>query len=278
MNASWHGTGVRWLAASGWRAPATQLGGMLTIARFTLLEATRSRLFIAALAAVAGCVGLAAFLGAISITETRQVQASITAALLRITSIAITCLFVISNGWNEQRDKGLELILSLPMPRYAYLFGKLIGFAGVSFCIAVIVALPLFRYAPAVAVCCWMLSLCGEQLLMAAFSLLCLMTFANITLAFVSAMAFYLLSRSMAVLCLLSATPALSSAGRSPDLMAVPINALALLLPDLHAFTRSAWLVYGVDPGAMGAVFVQTLLYLAFLLSVGMFDLCRKNF
>ena len=250
---------------------------MLTIARFTLLEAIRCRLLIAMIAVVVVAFGLAQFLGELSITETRQAQASVTGSLLRVFSICATCLFVISSVLRELDDKGLELILSLPLPRHAYLFGKLTGFAGFSLCVAVLAALPLFLYAPAVAVGFWMLSLFCEQLLLAAFSLLCLLAFANTSLAFTSAMAFYLLSRSTEALCLLSSALALVSDANSQVLMNFLVKALALLLPDLHAFTRSEWLVYGVDADAVGRVLIQTLVYLPVLLSAGLFDLYRKN-
>lgn len=250
---------------------------MLTIARFTLLEAIRCRLLIAMIAVVVVAFGLAQFLGELSITETRQAQAAVTASLLRVFSICVTCLFVISSVLRELDGKGLELILSLPLPRHAYLFGKLTGFAGFSLCVAVLAALPLFLYAPAVAVGCWMLSLFCEQLLLSAFSLLCLLAFANIGLAFTSAMAFYLLSRSTEALRLLSAAPVVVSDANSQVLMNFLVNALALLLPDLHAFTRSEWLVYGVGADAVGTVLIQTLAYLPVLLSAGLFDLYRKN-
>ena len=229
------------------------------------------------IAFVAAAFILAEFLGELSITEARQVQAAVIASLLRVFSICATCLFVISSVLRELDDKGLELVLSLPLPRHAYLFGKLTGFAGFSLCVAVLAALPLFLYAPAAAVGCWMLSLFCEQLLLAAFSLLCLLAFANISLAFTSAMAFYLLSRSTEALRLLSAGPVLAPDPVSQDFMNIAVNALALLLPDLHAFTRSAWLAYGVDAGALGTVLIQTLVYLPVLLSAGLFDLYRKN-
>ena len=250
---------------------------MLTIARFTLLEALRHHLLIMMIAVVAGLFGLAEFLGELSITETRQVQASVTASLLRVLCISVTCLFVISSVLKELNDKGLEMILSLPLSRGAYLFGKIAGFAGLSLCVSILAGLPLFLYAPAVAVCCWMLSLFCEQLLMVCFSLLCLLTFANITLAFAPVMAFYLLSRSMEALRLISAGPVLAPDTVSQDFMYVVVNVLALLLPDLHAFTRSEWLVYGIDFTAMRAVLIQTLIYLPVLLSAGLFDLYRKN-
>ncbi len=250
---------------------------MFTVAYFTLLEALRCRLLMLMVMVALGLFGLAEFLGELSITETRQIQASVIASLLRVFSICITCLFVISSVLRERDDKGLELILSVPLPRHAYLLGKTAGFAGFSLSVAVLAALPLFLYAPAVAVGCWMFSLFCELALLACFSLLCLLTFANVSLAFTSVIAFYLLARSMETLRLLSAAPALASDANSQVLMNFMVNGLALLLPDLHAFTRSEWLVYGISAGAVGAVLIQTVVYLPVLLSAGLFDLYRQN-
>ena len=74
---------------------------MSTIARFTLLEAARCHLFIMMIVVVVGLFGLAEFIGELSITETRQVRAAVTASLLRIFSVCAVCLFVISSVLRE---------------------------------------------------------------------------------------------------------------------------------------------------------------------------------
>ena len=250
---------------------------MLTIARFTLLEALRHHLFIMMIAVVVGLFGLAEFIGELSITETRQVQAAVTASLLRVFSVCVVCLFVITSVLRELNDKGLEILLSLPMPRYAYLFGKLFGFAGLSLSICVMAGLPLLLYAPAAQVGFWFLSLFCEHLLIISLSLVCLLTFSDITLSFISVMAFYLLSRNIEAIGLLSAAPILATGSVFQDFTHFLVNVIALVLPDLNAFTRSDWLVYGVDFVTMRPVLLQTLLYLTVLLSAGMFDLYRKN-
>ena len=250
---------------------------MFTIAYFTLLEAVRNRLFILVTAAVIGLFGLAEFIGELSITETRQVQAAVLSSLLRIFSIAVICLFVITSVLRELNDKGLEIILSLPMPRHGYLLGKLFGYAGLSLLISIMVSLPLFLYASAVQVIYWFFSLFCEQVLVVSLSLVCLLTFSNVTLSFITVMAFYLLSRSMEAIRLLSAGPILESDTVSQDFMHSLVNAIALILPDLNAFTQSDWLVYGVDFTDLRTVLIQTILYLAILLSAGLFDLYRKN-
>lgn len=250
---------------------------MFTIARFTLVEAVCSRLFIMVIAVVVGLSGLAEFIGELSITETSRVQASVTASLLRVFSVLSVCLFVITSVLRELNDKSLEIILSLPMPRHAYLFGKLSGFAALSLLVSIVACLPLFLYAPAARIGFWAVSLFCEHLLTVSFSLLCVLTFSNVTLSFLAVMAFYLLSRCMEALRLLSIDPVLASGAIAQEYMQFLVHALALLLPDLHAFTRSDWLAYGADVGVMKTVLIQTLIYLTVLLSAGLFDLYRKN-
>ena len=248
-----------------------------TIARITLLEARRSRLLTVMITVMLCLFILAEFLGELSITEAREIKVSVTASLLRIFSICLICLFVISSGTRELNDKGAAIILSLPLPRYVYLFGKSAGFATLSLFIAVGAGLPLMLYAPAAQVGCWILSLLFEQLLMISFSFLCLLTLPNVTLSFVSVVAFYLLSRSMETMQLLGASPLLASDSVSHEVMYFLLNALSLLLPDLHAFTRSGWLVHGIGFNDMVAVMLQTPVYLIVLTSAGLFDLYRKN-
>ncbi len=250
---------------------------MFAIARFTVIEAWRRRLWLPAAAVGAGLCGLAEFSGALSLAESEQVQAPIAAALLRLFAVVGVCLFVITSGLRELHDKSLELLLAMPMPRHHYLLGKLCGHGFLALALAAAFSLPLFLYAPPFAVACWALSLACELLLVVALSLACLFTFRDATPAFAAAMMFYLLARSLETLRLLSVSPLLESGAPFLDFIRLAVTALALLLPDLAAFTRSGWLAHGVPAAALGTVLVQTALYLAVLAAVGMFDLYRKN-
>ena len=48
--------------------------------------------------------------------------------MLRVASVFLVATFVITSMVREASDKGLELLLALPMPRAVYLAGKLAGF------------------------------------------------------------------------------------------------------------------------------------------------------
>ena len=100
-----------------------------TIARYTLLEALRSRLPWLFVLVACACAGLAGFLQQLALTESGAVQTSLLAAALRLASVFLLATFIITSMAREAADRGLELLLALPMPRAAYLLGKLLGYA-----------------------------------------------------------------------------------------------------------------------------------------------------
>lgn len=248
---------------------------MFTIARFTLLEARRNHLFWVAAAGAAGLYAIGEFAGAISVTEARQIQSALTASLLRVASIALLSVFVITSALRELKDKNLELLLALPRARHWHFLGKFTGYAGLALALSVILSLPLFNHVPTLPALCWLLSLVCEQALVIAFSLLCLTTCANATVAFGMTAAFYLLCRGMETARLLSQSPVLD--GSAAPVLRGLVEAIALLLPDLSAFTRSDWLVYETGFVNLGPALIQTAIYLPLLLSAGLLDFYRKS-
>jgi hypothetical protein len=81
----------------------------------------------------------------------------------------------------------------------------------------------------------------------------------------------------MTAIQLLSISPILESPGLAQAFMNKLINAIAYLLPDLDRFTRSDWLIYGVEINTVMFVLLQTVIYLAVLFAAGLFDLYRKE-
>ena len=249
-----------------------------TIARYTFLEAVNNHLFIFAILLFIGLFGLAEFVGELAITESLGIQAAITGAMLRLAAIFLTSLFVITSMVREFNDKGFELVLSLPLKRSTYYFGKLLGYAALSVVIAGLVSLPLMLYVEIGPLSFWMLSLLCELLLMTAAALLCLFTFGNVTIAFTVVMAFYFLSRTMNAIILISQSPILETGSAAQSFIGFLIRCVAVCLPDLDRFTRTEWLVYG-DAGIADLlpVVIQTLVYLLLLSAAALVDLYRKN-
>ena len=249
----------------------------LTIARYTLLEALRNRLLWLLLVVALGAVGVSGFLNALALTESRQLQAALLGAVLRLAAVFLIATFVVTSMVREANDKGLELLMALPLPRAVYLLGKLAGFGALAVLPAVLFgALALF-FAPPAQAALWAVSLLCECWIVAAFSLLCMLTLNQVLPALAAAFAFYVLARAIGTLQLLGhgATAARSAAQQALN---TAIDGLALLLPHLDRFTRSDWLVYH-DGGAADllAIAAQTAIYVALMAAAGLFDLYRKQ-
>ena len=251
---------------------------VLVIAHATFLEALRNRLIWLNAAFL-----LAAFLGAefvaqVAITEADAFQAGLLGAGLRLYAVLMLSVFVVTSLVREFNDKGHELLLSRAIPRWVYLMGKWVGYAGVGALVAAVSTLVVLLYAPWPGALAWGVSLCCELGIIAALCLLCLLSFTHVTAALCVVGAFYLTARSIPTLLLMSTGPFTQSGSVFDGFSEHFLMLLAYLLPDLASFAASEWLVYGeVGWSEMRLVFGQTFIYITLLLSAGAFDLYRKN-
>jgi ABC-type transport system involved in multi-copper enzyme maturation permease subunit len=251
---------------------------VITLAHITVLEALRERLlWLAALVVLAGAA-LAQFLHQVSITESREIQTAVLAALLRVSAAFIVAIAVISGTTREWNDKVAELLLSFPVRRSLYLFGKFLGYAAVSALLAIVFATLLAVYARSWGVLAWGGSLVCELLVVAAASLFCVLTLTRTLSALAAVAAFYLLARSMSAIQVI-AQAAPGPASFADRMIAATVDGIAWALPPLDRMTDSAWLIQG-PPGAtvLAAVAAQAALYVALLVAAALFDLYRKNF
>lgn len=247
------------------------------IARYTFIEAVRNRLFSLTLVGLVCMFGVTEFVGELAITETRQFQAALVGAGMRLFAVCTVSLFVITSTVREFNDKGFELILAMPIPRYGYFFGKFIGFFLLSLVLSIAIGALLLVYSPPAAALLWLFSLQCELVILISLSLLCLFTFGNVTVSFILVLAFYLLARSLHAIQLISESPILEFKTFSQDFMNFLLDAVAFMLPGLHDFTRSEWLIYGGTWSEAGAVAAQTIIYTALLCCAALFDLYRKD-
>lgn len=177
------------------------------LARSILLEARRGGLpWLAAAVIVAG-LGLAAFLSQVAVTESLALQAAILAALLRACAVFLVAAQVASSVLREINDKGLELMLSLPLSRSAQYLGRLAGFAACGAALSFAFALVLLPWASPGAVALWGLSLACETALVAAAALFFAMTLAQLVPAIGATLGLYLLARAMAAIQAMASGP-----------------------------------------------------------------------
>lgn len=251
---------------------------ILIIARFTLLEALRTRLLLLVAVSLALAWAGSVFIHQIAITETARAQASFLAAAARVASVFLLCLYIISSMVREFNDKGLELLLSLDLPRSSYLAGKAVGFLGVCAAIATAAGIALALLAPAGAVAVWSASLFLELAIMTGASVFCIVTFHQVVPAALFVSAFYVLARSADAMRLMAESSLLGTLEGSRPALAFVADAIAYVLPALDRFTASAWIAdAGADAGVLPALALQAAVYTALLLAAGLFDLYRRE-
>ncbi|HEV8094334.1 MAG TPA: ABC transporter permease [Burkholderiales bacterium] len=245
------------------------------IARFALLEALRSGLPLLALGCIAASIGFAAVLAHSALTETRELQATAAAAMLRISAAFLIGTYVVASVAREANDRGLELVLALPISRSAYYAGKLAGFACAAALLAASFASPLLLWSGPGPLGLWALSLATETALVAAMGLFFSMALTQVVPAIAATAGLYVLARSVSAIQAIAAGPL--AQGQESALRGI-VDALALLLPRLDQATRTEWLVYGLPSAGepLGAL-AGLAIYFALLAAAGLFDFSRRN-
>lgn len=250
-----------------------------TIARYTLLEAVRTRLpqLFVAVIALLGAASL--FIAAIAITEASRMQVGTYAAGIRLAGVFTAAMYVLASITREFNDKNLDMALALDLPRSHYILGKLAGFALVGVALAAVAALPLAVLASPRAVFMWALSLAAELWIVATLALFCAVTFRQSLAAMSFVVAFYLLARTLRAIRLMSAHPITGGDTAAQYVSQLVADGLALVMPPLDAWTQTAWLVHQPPTwSTLGMVLAQSVLYVALLSAAAMFDFQRRNF
>jgi ABC-type Na+ efflux pump permease subunit len=246
------------------------------LARLAVVEARRGGLVWLALAAIVIAIGLGGFLSQVAITESRQLQTAVVAALLRVCAVFVIVAQVIASVRREIDDRRLEQSLALPLPRSAQYLGRLAGYALCGALLASFFALPLLLWATPATVAAWTLSLALELVLAAAAALFIAMSLPSPVTALAASAGLYLLGRSMSAMQAIAAGP-LASESAVHEVARHAIDAVALVLPALDRVTRTEWLLYGLPDGRVfGAAIGSLILYSALLAAAGLFDFQRR--
>lgn len=252
---------------------------VLTIASHSLREALYNRLAWIALAVLILAFLLVEFIGALAITEHRVIQATVLGSLLRIASVFMLVLFVVSSLLREQQERSLEVVLSLPWARSTYVLGKALAYGAISLLVSVVCGLALLAYTEWLPALFWSLSLACELVLAGAFGILLAFTFRQTVAAVAAFVVTYLLARAMGALQLMMEQPIFAAHGWSQEVIELFLKGLAWLLPALYRFTNAGWLAEaGPLPVDLLYVFGQTLVYLPLLLAAAAVDLYRREF
>ena len=256
--------------------PSGLMRKIIAIARFTLLEAARSRLSWLVLGAVLVLSLASLLVSELAITESHRLQLAFLASLLSATNALLIAAYIISTLQREFNDKVPALVLALDVPRSHFVLGKTLGLGLTAALIALSCALPLGLLAPASAWWPWTVSLLLESLMIAAISLFCAFSLRSVAAGLLLTIGFYALAKSLATVQLISHA-SLNAASISHRYTTGLLDTLALLLPRLDQFAPTRWLVDGVETAMLGGLALQTLIFVGLVVSATIFDLYRKN-
>lgn len=249
---------------------------ILTISRYSLLEAIRGKVFWIVTSLLILSLLLSLFISQTALTETRESQVALMAGFLRLSSVFVMIFFVVSSVAREFQDKSIELIFSIAMPRYQIFFGKLIGFSLIAFVIVILYGFALLFYSDVSAVLIWSLSFWCELSLVALLSLIFILSLENVALSLISSIGVYALMRFM---------PAIQSMGDGPfqdglfnKFINVFLDLISLLIPRLDNFAQSSWLAVSAPTttDVIGFV-IEFVLFIILFSLVGIIDLKRKT-
>ena len=249
---------------------------IIAIARFTLLEAARSRLSWLVLGTVLVLCLASLLVRELAITESQRIQVSFLASLLRITNALVIAAFIISTLQREFNDKVPSLVLALDVARSQFVLGKALGLGLVATLVALAYALPLALLAPTATWWPWTASLVLESLMIAAVSLFCGFSLRSVAAGLLVTIGFYVLAKSFAAIQLISHA-SLNAGSVTHRYMTGLLDTLALLLPRLDQFAQTRWLVDGIESAMLGGLALQTVIFVALVTCAAMFDLYRKN-
>lgn len=253
---------------------------VMTIARYTVLEAVRTRLPLITVVMTGVIFTASLFVREIAIIESARFQTATYAAITRLAIVFVMSLYAIASITREFHDKGLDMTLALDVPRSHYIIGKLSGLLIISLVLACAVSLPLVPITGWEAAAAWGMSLVFELAVVVAMSVFCVVTFNQLMPAASVVIAFYLFARTLTAIRLISAHPIADAHTLSHQLMAGFVDGLALIVPALDGWTRTAWLVDSAAApwSALAIIGLHSALFVTVLAGAAIFDMHRRNF
>jgi Cu-processing system permease protein len=249
-----------------------------TIARYTMLEAMRTRFPVLALGVIVITLAASCFVREIAIIESARFQTAFYAATMRFAAVFVVALYAIAAVTREFHDKGLDIALALDLPRSHYITGKLLGLVAVASAFAMGTAVPLLALAGIEPAAQWTIALACELVIVVAASLFCAITFTTLMPAASCVMAFYLLARVLSAIRLIGANPVSGTEALPHHLLSGIVEGLAWIVPAFDRWTRTSWLVD--EPASwttIASLTGQSVVFVIVVTAAAVFDMHRKS-
>jgi len=253
---------------------------MLTTIRYIFLTAIRDKLFIALFIAIVVAIGISVILGGTALAEQSQMVISYVAASSRLILLIGLIIFVCFHVRRAFDNREIELILSRPISRHAFIFSYWLGFAVISLLIIIptMAVIALLAKNQSLGALYFALSLICESLITIAFALFVSLLVKSAVSSVLACFGFYFISRSMGFFLVLLQNSHHSLTSLN-GVMEKLLYIISIIIPRFDLFGLSKWLVYGMEGAAHAHFFLlQSLIYIPFLLLLAISDFRNKQF
>jgi hypothetical protein len=249
---------------------------LLGLAQLTLLEARRTAVGKAVIAAIVIALGLALFVDRIVLTEQARAAVITYAVIVRFGLVLLIAQAIIANTVHDLHERMVEHFLALPLTRLQYAVGKWLGWAAVAAVSAIAAGLPLLGFVGTPGRLAWTVSFLVEAVVVASLALLLALALGRVVTAMLAFCCLYLFARISYLLVLLANNMGASEGSLVERFDAFYIELASYLLPRMDRFAETAWLTGGAIH--LGPGLLQGAIYLALLGAVASLELRRKQF
>lgn len=254
---------------------------MLAIIHYILLTARRDWLFLGLLLAVLIASFLSIFVGSTALTEQASMQIAFLSSANRMILVVGMVLFICFHVRRAFENREIEFVLSHAISREQFVIAYFLAFVvlAIILILPVLITIHLFFNVEFWAAYYWTVSLLLELVLVSTFSFLSSLILGSAVSAVLASFGFYLVSRLMGFATAYIILPNNIQNYDATSFMELILKGFSIVLPRLDLFTKSKWLVYSeVDLDSLQIVFIQSLIYLPFLLLMTILDFKRKQF
>ncbi len=255
---------------------------MKTIIRYTLITALRDWLFLGLILIVGMAYGLSVFTGSTALVEQSQMSIAYFAGSSRIVLLVGLIVFVCFHVRRLFDNREIESMLSKPISRGSFVVAYWLGFVILALAAIIpVLIIMLAIYTPdPVGLAYWASSLVLEISLVLAFALVAALILNSAVSAVMASFAFYFVSRLMGFFSAALEQPtSLLTNGNTGEFLGVILKCISAIIPRLDLYAKSNWLIYGVgDQSDLWVFQAQSLVFIALLLSMAVFDFKRKQF
>lgn len=251
----------------------------LALTSYVLMAASRDRILLAMLLALALVCCFALFFGAIAVVEKNAFSLVFTASGLRHAGVLALILFVSFFVRRSFDAKEVEFFLTRPISRTSFVSSYFVAFAAVAAFVTLLqtLCLMLFSYGGfGAGHMWWCATLLLENMLMVFAACFFAMQISSASASALAGFGFYALSRMIgSVLGTLDA----GVTGGVFKWLATLMDGVSYVIPRLDLFAQSSWLLYAdMKAGILLLIGLQAVVFSAIFFVMTAIDLTRKQF